>query len=85
MTESAKLQPADVDVLLVGDVGALGSAHTSRARRGRLAQMGLIPRQIDRFDAPAGVSIGSKRPPEIALSIVAGITAARNGIGKTGR
>jgi xanthine dehydrogenase accessory factor len=66
-------------------VGALGSARTSDARRGRLAQMGLTPTQIDRLDAPAGVAIGSKRPPEIALSIVAGVTAARNGIGKASR
>jgi xanthine dehydrogenase accessory factor len=66
-------------------VGALGSARTSEARRRRLVQMGLTATQIDRLDAPAGVPIGSKRPPEIALSIVAGITAARNAIGKAGR
>jgi len=61
-------------------VGALGSARTAEARRGRLARMGLTRAQIDRLDGPAGVPIGSKRPAEIALSIVAGITAARNGV-----
>lgn len=65
-------------------VGALGSVRTSQARRERLACMGLTSAQIGRLDAPAGLPIGSKRPPEIALSIVAGITAARNGIGKAG-
>lgn len=61
-------------------IGALGSARTAEARRSRLAEMGLTPPQIERLDAPAGVPIGSKRPPEIALSIVAAVTAARNGI-----
>lgn len=66
-------------------VGALGSLRTSAARRDRLARLGLTKAQIDRLDAPAGLPIGSKRPPEIALSIVAGITAARNGIRVAGR
>ncbi|MCF7989631.1 MAG: XdhC family protein [Thiohalocapsa sp.] len=66
-------------------VGALGSMRTSRARRDRLARIGLTSAQIDRLDAPAGLPIGSKRPAEIALSIVAGITAARNRIGEAGR
>jgi xanthine dehydrogenase accessory factor len=46
--------------------------------------MGLTPAQIDRLDGPAGVPIGSKRPAEIALSIMAGVTAARNGLAVDG-
>jgi xanthine dehydrogenase accessory factor len=61
-------------------VGALGSARSAAARRARLLQIGLTPAQIARLDAPAGLAIGSKRPGEIALSILAGITAARNGV-----
>jgi xanthine dehydrogenase accessory factor len=60
-------------------VGALGSRRSAAARAGRLAAMGLTPAQIARLDAPAGLDIGSKRPAEIALSILAGITAVRNG------
>jgi len=59
-------------------VGALGSERSAAARRERLTQLGLTASQIARLDAPAGLSIGSKRPAEIALSILAGITAARN-------
>ena len=61
-------------------VGALGSRRTARTRRGRLARMGLTAAQIQRLHGPAGVPIGSKRPAEIALSILAEVTAARNGV-----
>ncbi len=59
-------------------VGALGSRRTAAGRVERLAAMGLSAAQIGRLDAPAGIGIGSKRPAEIALSILAGITAVRN-------
>jgi xanthine dehydrogenase accessory factor len=62
-------------------VGALGSERAAAARRQRLAQMGLTQAQIQRLHGPAGLPIGSKRPAEIALSILAEITAARNGLG----
>lgn len=61
-------------------VGALGSKATAAARRERLLTLGLEPHQLARLDAPAGLPIGSKRPAEIALSILAGITAARNAL-----
>jgi xanthine dehydrogenase accessory factor len=62
-------------------VGALGSRRTAAARRERLIQMGLTQDQIGRLRGPAGLPIGSKRPGEIALSILAEITATRNGAG----
>ncbi|WP_089727868.1 XdhC family protein [Candidatus Thiosymbion oneisti] len=61
-------------------VGALGSERSAQVRRERLIRIGLTPAQIARLDAPAGLAIGSKRPAEIALSILAGVTAARNGL-----
>jgi len=64
-------------------VGALGSRRTAASRHQRLTQLGLTATQLARLDAPAGLDIGSKRPAEIALSILAGITAARNGIAAT--
>lgn len=66
-------------------VGALGSERSAAARHNRLKQAGLTPSQISRLDAPAGLAIGSKRPAEIALSILAGITAARNGVSASER
>ena len=59
-------------------VGALGSRRSAAARRERLVQIGLSPGQIERLHGPAGLAIGSKRPAEIALSILAEITAVRN-------
>jgi xanthine dehydrogenase accessory factor len=61
-------------------IGALGSRRSAAARRERLAALGLSPDQLDRLRGPAGLDIGSKRPAEIALSILAEITAVRNGL-----
>ncbi|MCC5888496.1 MAG: XdhC family protein [Gammaproteobacteria bacterium] len=56
-------------------VGAMGSSRTSAKRRERLAQLDLSPEQIDRLHAPVGLPIGSKTPPEIAIAILAELTA----------
>jgi xanthine dehydrogenase accessory factor len=66
-------------------IGALGSARTARARRERLQALGFGTKQIARIHGPAGLSIGSKRPAEIAVSILAEITAIRNGIAEHGQ
>ncbi|MEW8624777.1 MAG: XdhC family protein [Candidatus Thiodiazotropha sp.] len=62
-------------------IGALGSRRTAKKRRERLTEIGHSADQIARIHAPAGLSIGSKRPAEIALSILAEITAVRNRVG----
>lgn len=61
-------------------IGALGSNRSAQARRKRLASLGYSAYQIERIHGPAGLPIGSKRPAEIAVSILAQITAIRNGI-----
>jgi len=61
-------------------IGALGSNRSAQARHKRLASLGYNPQQIARIHGPAGLYIGSKRPAEIALSILAEITAIRNGV-----
>ncbi len=58
-------------------VGALGSVRTSAKRRERLPKLGLSEQQIARLHAPVGISIGSKTPPEIAVSILAELTRMR--------
>ena len=59
-------------------VGALGSRLNSEQRRARLQTLGLTAMQLQRLHAPVGLPIGSHRAPEIALSIMAEITALRN-------
>ena len=61
-------------------IGALGSNRSALARRKRLQSLGFTRQQIARIHGPAGLYIGSKRPAEIAVSILAEITAIRNGI-----
>lgn len=61
-------------------IGALGSNRSAQARRKRLASLGYSPQQIARIHGPAGLFIGSKRPAEIAVSILAQITSVRNGV-----
>lgn len=61
-------------------IGALGSRRSARARRERLSSLGFSAQQLARIHGPAGLPIGSKRPAEIAVSILAEITAIRNGI-----
>jgi len=59
-------------------IGALGSERTSAARRKRLQQLDLSQVQIAKLHAPVGLKIGSKRPPEIAIAILAELTQLRS-------
>lgn len=58
-------------------VGALGSTRTSAKRRERLKELDLSDAELDRLHAPVGLPIGSKTPPEIAVAILAEITAVK--------
>ena len=58
-------------------VGAMGSRKTSESRRQRLLELNVSQAEIDTLHAPIGLPIGSKTPPEIAISILAEITAVR--------
>jgi len=62
-------------------IGAMGSSRTSAARKKRLLSMPLVElseQQLNKLHAPVGLSIGSKTPPEIALSIMAELTQLRS-------
>ncbi|MBG6078479.1 xanthine dehydrogenase accessory factor [Rubrivivax gelatinosus] len=62
-------------------VGAIGSRRNSERRRERLrTHFGLDDTQLQRLRGPAGLYIGSRTPAEIALSIMAELVAARNGV-----
>ena len=61
-------------------VGALGSKKNNDNRRKRLAEFDLAAAEIARLRGPVGLRIGSKTPPEIAVSILAEMTAVRHGV-----
>lgn len=61
-------------------VGALGSRRNNEARRERLALFDLTPDEIARLHGPVGLPIGSRTPPEIAVAILAELTAVRHGV-----
>jgi xanthine dehydrogenase accessory factor len=61
-------------------VGAIGSRKNNDARRKRLAEFDLSQQEIARLHGPVGLKIGSKTPPEIAVAILAEMTAVRNGV-----
>lgn len=61
-------------------VGALGSRPSTSMRKERLAQhFALTDAELERLHGPIGLAIGSHTPPEIAISILAELTAVRNG------
>jgi xanthine dehydrogenase accessory factor len=61
-------------------IGALGSRANNAKRRERLREFDLSPEEIARLHGPIGLYIGSRTPPEIAVSILAEITAIKNGV-----
>lgn len=58
-------------------VGAMGSSRTSANRLERLRELGMSDDELAHLRAPIGLAIGSKTPPEIALAVMAEITAVR--------
>jgi xanthine dehydrogenase accessory factor len=61
-------------------VGAIGSRVNNARRRERLKLFDLSEAQLARLHGPVGLHIGSKTPAEIAISILAEMTAVKNGV-----
>lgn len=61
-------------------VGALGSLHNNAQRRKRLLAFDLSEAEVCQLHGPVGLNMGALTPPEIALSIVAEMTAMRRGV-----
>ncbi|MBT8550111.1 XdhC family protein [Polynucleobacter paneuropaeus] len=62
-------------------VGAIGSRRNSEARRQRMIEhFGYTEESIAKLKGPVGIYIGSKTPPEVAVSVMAEILAVKNGV-----
>lgn len=58
-------------------IGAIGSRGNTQKRRERLALFDLSQAEIDRLHGPVGLFIGARSPAEMAVSILAEVTAAK--------
>ena len=84
LTHDPKIDDPALILALASDafyVGALGSRKTHAKRVERLVQAGVPAADIERIHAPIGLDIGAQGAAEIALSIVAEITAVQRGKG----
>jgi xanthine dehydrogenase accessory factor len=62
-------------------VGAIGSRRNAQARRERMIEhFEQTEASLARLRGPIGIYIGSKTPPEIAVSVMAEILAVKNGV-----
>ena len=78
LTHDPKIDDPALQAALRSDafyVGALGSRKTHGKRCERLAAAGFAADQIARIRGPVGLAIGALTPAEIAISILAEITA----------
>ena len=60
-------------------VGVMGSLRHSAPHVAALRERGVADADIARVHRPIGLDVGSRTPPEIALSTLAGLLADRNG------
>ena len=82
LTHDPKMDTPALQYGVVSDafyIGALGSTRTHAKRRQSMLDQGVSAAQFARIQGPVGLDIGSRSPAEIALSILAAITAKLRG------
>ena len=84
LTHDPKIDDPALKLALASDafyIGALGSPRTHAKRVGRLKAEGFDDAALAKIHAPIGLDIGAVGPVEIALSILAEVTAVLRGRG----
>lgn len=82
LTHDPKIDDPALEIALASDVfyiGALGSTRTHGKRVDRMTAAGFGADEIGKIHGPVGLDIGSATPAEIALSILAQMTAVLRG------
>lgn len=82
LTHDPKIDDPALKVALAAKpfyIGALGGRRTNEKRLERLTEAGLTAESLARINAPVGLDIGATGAPEIAVSIIAEVTAALRG------
>lgn len=78
LDDLALLEALDTDAFYVG---AIGSRRNAQARRERMIEhFEQTESSLARLRGPIGIYIGSKTPPEIAVSVMAEILAVKNSV-----
>lgn len=82
LTHDPKLDDPALIAALKADcfyIGALGSKRTHAKRISRMEEAGFPPETIQRIHGPVGLDIGAAGPSEIAVAILAQMTAVLRG------
>ena len=78
LDDLALLEALDTEAFYVG---AIGSRRNNEARHARMIEhFEQTTERLTRLRGPIGIYIGSKTPPEIAVSIMAEVLAVKNGV-----
>jgi xanthine dehydrogenase accessory factor len=78
LDDLALLEALDTEAFYVG---AIGSRRNNEARHARMIEhFEQTAERLARLRGPIGIYIGSKTPPEIAVSIMAEVLAVKNGV-----
>ncbi len=78
LDDLALLEALETDAFYVG---AIGSRRNNEARKARMIEhFDQTAESLARLRGPIGIYIGSKTPPEIAVSVMAEVLAVKNGV-----